>query len=86
MATMPDRWPEDMGPWPILDSSSRRVSLRRLRNAFIANRSSSFEGGSGVGVASDSTMIGSFRTCLGVSLLYQGHQLGDPATDSTFNP
>jgi len=50
MAKTPEFCPDEVGPYPIRDSSSRRVSLRRLRKAFIARRSSLLEGGSGVGV------------------------------------
>lgn len=42
MATTPDLPPPDIGPLPNRDSSSSFVSFSRLRNAFIANRRTSF--------------------------------------------
>lgn len=56
MATTPDLAPPDIGPRPRRDSSSKTVSLKRLRKAFIARRSCSFRAAladSGSGVNSD---------------------------------
>src|SRR5262245_51344615 len=56
MATMCERRPPS-GPPLRLDSSSRRISLRRLRNAFSATLSSSGVGaGGGVGLDTEDSL------------------------------
>jgi len=51
MAQIPEPRPEVMAPWPSLDSSSRRVSRRRLLNALSAALSSSRVGEPDSGVS-----------------------------------